>query len=78
MLIKHLENFLRLKKNILVGTSRKSMIDTISPSPVEERLAGTIALHLEAYKNGASILRVHDVKEHVQAIKIQEAIKRAK
>lgn len=73
-LIKNLENFLTLNKKILVGASRKSMIDKISPSLVEDRIAGTLALHLESYKNGASILRVHDVKEHLQAIKIQQAL----
>ena len=73
-LIKNLEGFLTLNKKILVGASRKSMIDKISPSLVEDRVAGTIALHLEAYRNGASILRVHDVKEHIQAIKVQEAL----
>jgi len=73
-LIKNLENFLTLNKKILLGASRKSMIDKISPSLVEDRLAGTIALHLEAYRNGASILRVHDVKEHTQAIKILQKL----
>ena len=73
-LIKNLEHFSTLNKKILVGASRKSMIDKISPSNVEDRLAGTLALHLEAVKNGASILRVHDVREHVQALKVQEAI----
>jgi len=73
-LVKHLENFLTLHKRVLVGASRKSMIDSLSPSLVEGRLSGTIALHLEAYKNGASIIRVHDVKEHIQAIKIQKAL----
>lgn len=74
ILIKHLENFLTLGKQILVGASRKSMIDIITPALVQERLGGTLALHLEAAKNGASILRVHDVKEHVQALKIKEAL----
>ncbi|MCD4667486.1 MAG: dihydropteroate synthase, partial [Sulfurimonas sp.] len=64
-LIKNLEHFLTLNKKILVGASRKSMIDKIYPSNVDERLAGTLALHLEAMRNGVSILRVHDVKEHV-------------
>ncbi|WP_455756762.1 dihydropteroate synthase [Sulfurimonas sp.] len=73
-LIKNLESFLTLNKKILVGASRKSMIDKISPSSVDDRLAGTIALHLEACRNGASILRVHDVKEHTQAIKILQAL----
>ena len=75
-LIKNLEHFLMLKKRILVGASRKSMIDKIYPSKVEERLAGTLAIHLEALRNGASILRVHDVKEHVQALKVFEALRR--
>lgn len=74
MLIKHLEHFLTLGKPLLVGASRKSLIDKISPSLVEERLGGTLALHLEAVKNGASIVRAHDVKEHVQALKIQTAL----
>ena len=75
-LIKNLEHFLMLQKRILVGASRKSMIDKIYPSNVEERLAGTLAIHLEALRNGASILRVHDVKEHVQALKVFEALRR--
>ena len=74
-LINYLDNFLLLGKSLLVGASRKSMIDTISPSSVQERLGGTIAIHLEAIRNGASIVRVHDVKEHSQAIKIHEALK---
>ncbi len=73
-LIKNLEHFSSLNKKILVGASRKSMIDKIHPSNIESRLAGTLALHLEAMRNGASILRVHDVYEHVQAVKIQEAL----
>jgi len=73
-LIKHLEHFLRLGKPLLIAASRKSMIDKISPSLPSDRLAGTLALHLEAVKNGASILRVHDVYEHVQALKIKNAL----
>ena len=71
-LVKNLENFLTLNRAILVGASRKSMIDKIYPSPVQERLPGTLAIHLEAVRNGASVLRVHDVKEHAQALKVQE------
>jgi len=73
-LIKNLEHFMTLQKPLLVGASRKSMIDKISPSSPDKRLAGTLALHVEAIRNGASILRVHDVYEHVQAIKIQETL----
>ncbi len=73
-LIRGLENFLTLKRPLLVGASRKSMIDKIDASSVENRLAGTLTLHLEALRNGASTLRVHDVKEHVQALKTQKAL----
>ncbi len=73
VLLKNLEHFLSLQKPLLIGASRKSMIDKLSPSKVEERVAGTLALHLEAFRNGVSILRVHDVYEHVQALRVQEA-----
>jgi len=73
-LIKNLEHFLSLNKKILVGASRKSMIDKVVSCSVENRLPGTLALHLEAMKNGASILRVHDVQEHTQAIEVQKKL----
>jgi len=73
-LIQNLEHFLTLGVPILVGASRKSMIDMISPSSVEERLAGTLAIHLQAVQNGASILRVHDVYEHKQALAVQKML----
>ncbi len=71
-LIQNLEHFLTLGKPLLVGASRKSMIDMISPSTPQERLAGTLAIHLESVKNGASIVRVHDVYEHKQALLVQQ------
>jgi dihydropteroate synthase len=75
MLIKHLEHFMSLGKPLLVGASRKSMIAKVDENKeVKDRLGGTLALHLEALRNGASILRVHDVSEHSQAIKLQEAL----
>ncbi|MCF6310589.1 MAG: dihydropteroate synthase [Sulfurimonas sp.] len=74
MLIKNLEHFLTLGKPLLVGASRKSIIDKISPSLASDRLPGSLALHLEAVNNGASMLRVHDVKEHVQALKLKKAL----
>jgi dihydropteroate synthase len=69
-LISQLEHFLKLGYPLLVGASRKSMIDAISSSGVDERLGGTIALHVKAVQNGAEIIRVHDVKEHLQALKV--------
>ena len=76
MLIKHLKHFLTLGKPLLIGASRKSMIDKISPSNVDERLAGTLTLHMEALRNGASYLRVHDVKEHLQSLKIYNSLRK--
>jgi len=73
-LIHHLAHFKKLHKDILIGASRKSMIDMIAPSSAEERLPGTLAIHLKAYENGACIIRTHDVKEHVQAFKVHQAI----
>lgn len=73
-LIKNLEHFKSLNKQILVGASRKSMVDQIYPSRVQERLVGTLALHQESLKNGASILRVHDVKEHAQMIEVHKKL----
>ena len=72
-LICDLEEFKKFGYDILVGASRKSMIDMIYPSSVEERLAGTLAIHLEAVHNGANIIRCHDVKEHKQALAIIKA-----
>ena len=74
-LITSLEHFLKFNRPLLIGASRKSMIDKIIPSSVEDRLSGTLAVHLKALDNGAEILRVHDVKEHFQALKVHEAIR---
>jgi dihydropteroate synthase len=74
-LIRHQKHFLRLGKPLLVGASRKSLINTLSPSLSEDRLGGTLALHLRAIQEGASMVRVHDVKEHVQAIKVYNALR---
>lgn len=63
---------------LLVGASRKRFIDTVSPAPPDERIGGSIASHLMAVENGASIVRVHDVKETVQALRVAASITRAK
>ncbi|MFY9088768.1 dihydropteroate synthase [Arcobacter aquimarinus] len=74
LLLKNLETFKHFGFELLIGASRKSMIDKIIPTSIEDRLPGTIAIHLESIKNGASIIRCHDVKEHFQAIKVFETI----
>lgn len=73
-LIKHQSHFLHFGHELLVGASRKSMIDKVIKTPVEQRLPGTLAIHLEALRNGASIIRCHDVKEHKQAMCLWEAM----
>jgi len=75
ILIKNMAHFKVFGGEVLVGASRKSMIDKIIPAPVEERLAGTLAIHLKAVENGASVVRCHDVKEHVQALAVHEMIR---
>jgi dihydropteroate synthase len=60
---------------ILVGVSRKSMIHKLLNSGPDQALAGTIAANTLALLNGANILRVHDVKEAVDSIKIVNAYK---
>ncbi len=69
-LIKNLEVFSILKKPILLGVSRKSSIYKTLGITAEEALNGTTILNTAGLLKGASILRVHDVKEAVEAIKL--------
>ena len=82
---KTLEHNLELLRNIpaiadlgypvLVGHSRKSFIEKLLGLPVEERLAPSLAVAVEAARRGASILRVHDVKETVEAFAMVGALR---
>jgi dihydropteroate synthase len=58
---------------VLAGVSRKSMIGAITGKPVEQRLAGNLAGALAAIAQGARIVRVHDVVETVDAVKVWQA-----
>jgi dihydropteroate synthase len=60
---------------ILIGASRKRFIDSVSPSPPDRRLGGSIAAHVLAVLSGAAIVRTHDVAETAQALKITAAIR---
>lgn len=72
LLLKSLPVFKILEKPILAGLSRKSIIyKTLNVTP-EEALNGTTALNMIALLNGASVLRVHDVKAAAEAIKLYE------
>ena len=69
-LLKKLSYFHALQRPILVGVSRKGMIQKVIGSTAEMALNGTTAAHVLAIQNGANILRVHDVKEAKEAIQI--------
>lgn len=70
VLLKNLNIFKNLHLPILAGLSRKSMIYKSLGITAEESLNGTTALNMISLMNGASILRVHDVKEAVQTIQL--------
>jgi dihydropteroate synthase len=69
--------FKRFGLPLLVGASRKRFINSVSPSEPSERIGGSIAAHLLAVQDGARILRVHDVRETVQALQVKSAIEAA-
>ena len=69
-----LRDFELLDAPLLVGLSRKSMITRLLGVEPGEALAATTALNLVALRNGANILRVHDVKEAVQAVELAQAM----
>jgi dihydropteroate synthase len=71
-LLKHLDYFQNLNCPILVGLSRKSMLYKPIKSSPDQVLHLTSALHLDALKNGANILRVHDVREARETITIYQ------
>jgi dihydropteroate synthase len=75
--IARLEVFKKFGLPILVGASRKRFIAAVSPSEPTERLGGSIAAHVLAVLNGASIIRTHDVAETVQALRVTTAIRSA-
>jgi dihydropteroate synthase len=73
--LKHLELFQMLDLPILAGISRKSMIYKVLDSSAKEALNGTTFLNAFALSKGASILRVHDVKEAVEAVELYKKLK---
>ncbi len=77
-LLKHLDRLALLDQPLLVGMSRKSMIGKVIDRPVAERLYGSIAVACLAAWQGAAIIRVHDVRESVDAIRMVDAVLAAK
>ncbi len=76
--IARLAEFKRFGLPLLVGASRKRFINAVSPSAPDDRIGGSISAHLLAVEMGAAILRVHDVKETVQALRVAAAIEAAR
>ncbi|MBS1643030.1 MAG: dihydropteroate synthase [Bacteroidetes bacterium] len=73
-LLKELQIFKTLEKPVLIGVSRKNTIYKTLNVTANEALNGTTVLNTVALLNGANILRVHDVKEAVEAVKLVEAM----
>jgi|TARA_R110002096_G_scaffold156741_5_gene321424 dihydropteroate synthase len=73
-LIKNFSYFKSLQLPVLIGVSRKSMIYKLLKISPEEALNGTTALHMATLINGANILRVHDVKEANETLKLYKQI----
>jgi dihydropteroate synthase len=73
-LLRGLGELARLGPPIMVGTSRKSFLGRADGSEADDRLGGTIATSILAATSGASILRVHDVREMSQAMSVVSAI----
>lgn len=75
-IIKRISEFKSLKKPVLIGASRKSFIGKIlGDVPPEERLYGTLAVTALCVMNNVNIVRVHDIEENHQVIKMIEAIR---
>ncbi|MBC8412170.1 MAG: dihydropteroate synthase [Nitrospira sp.] len=76
-IIRRLADFSKLNKPILLGHSRKAFIGKIlGDLPADQRLEGTAAIAAIGAVNGAGIIRVHDVKEMVRAVRVADAVRR--
>jgi dihydropteroate synthase len=63
---------------ILIGLSRKRFIASVTPAPPDQRIGGSIAGNILATMAGAAIVRTHDVAETVQALRVADAIRKAR
>lgn len=73
-LLHNLDRFTRSGYEVMLGTSRKSFIDRIIPSPPAARLPGTLVSGIEGLRKGVRFFRVHDVGEHRQAFEVWRAV----
>ncbi|HEY0390659.1 MAG TPA: dihydropteroate synthase [Solirubrobacterales bacterium] len=73
-LLRRLAELRELGRPLVIGTSRKSFIGKVDGSAVDDRLGGSIASSVLAAAEGADLLRVHDVAEMAQAMRVAEAV----
>ncbi len=78
LLIRSLASFRKLKRPILIGPSRKSFIGRVLDAEKNDRLEGTAAAVALSVANGASIVRVHDVREMGRVVRMTDAICKAR
>ena len=74
IILNQLNKFSQLQCKVLSGISRKSMIGTVIDKPASERLYGSLAATVLAIRNGANILRVHDVRETRMLLQFRDLI----
>ncbi|MEI6846319.1 MAG: dihydropteroate synthase, partial [Candidatus Firestonebacteria bacterium] len=77
IILKNIREFVKLGYPILLGVSRKSFIGKILQTESDARLEGSLAAAVLSIKEGASIIRAHDVKETVRALRVAEAVLKA-
>jgi dihydropteroate synthase len=77
-ILKDLGRFRSLDAPLLVGSSRKAFIGRILDKEVHERDTGTMATVAAAVMNGAHIVRVHNVKQAVETVRVIDAVKRGR
>ncbi|WP_422020731.1 dihydropteroate synthase [Roseibium sp.] len=75
LILNRLETLQKHGLPILAGASRKRMIGAVLGVETDERLFGSIAVHMTAVMKGASIIRVHDVRPHADCVRISKAIR---
>jgi dihydropteroate synthase len=73
--IAQIATFKQFGRPLLLGASRKRFINSVSPSQPQQRIGGSLASHLYGVEHGAAIVRVHDVAETVQALRVNAAIR---
>ncbi len=74
-LLAHLDRFTTLSRPLLLGVSRKSFLERFSGADANERLPASLACAILAVEAGAHIIRVHDVRETVQALRMAAAVR---